>query len=143
MCKRRGYSDFTWLTEKTATSDGVFIYLVTDFAFLGTLLENDESPTSEKIYVLYDFLRMKKKIKVGQVFSHFDFLYDPLKQNPPMRLLTEEEKRLKVLDTWEAEAKIYTTDVIAKYFNAKPGDVFEILKSDRKPLVLCYRLVII
>jgi DNA-directed RNA polymerase subunit H (RpoH/RPB5) len=140
MCKRRNYSEFTWISETCATSEKK-VWLITDFAALDEF--HEQSQEEAEIVVLFEFLKMRRKVKrPAELFAHVDFVYDPLSQSPPMRLLSESEKKTKVLDNWELEAKILSTDIISRYFDAKKGDVFETIQKDRIPTIQTYRLVV-
>lgn len=141
MCSRRKYKQFIWNTDNCAITDTKTICLINNIEDLENINQLNESSL---IYVLFDYLKMKKKIKNSsiEIFSHFDFLYDPFIQCPPMRLLTDEEKQKKVLNTWEMEPKILVSDIICRYFGAKKGDVFKTLQKDRIPIIVTYRVVV-
>lgn len=136
MCKRRNYTDFSWINDKRAECNERVILLIQN----ETEIAEKEQKTF--IFVLYDYVRLRKKIKHGEVFSHLSFYYDLFQYTNPSRILTEEEKQKYKIDDWENEAKILSTDVIVEYLGARKGDIISTIKSERRPPVLSYRLVI-
>lgn len=145
MCLRRGYGKIEWDTLTIARTQDytTWIYIIESIDKIGTI-----SPDGKKILVLFDFIRMRKFFKSflgeAELFCHLDFVYDPMSQSPPMRLLNEEEKETKKInkENWEVESKILESDIIARYFGAKKGDVFEVIKNDRNPKTITYRVVV-
>jgi DNA-directed RNA polymerase subunit H (RpoH/RPB5) len=86
--------------------------------------------------------------KNSEVFFEKDLMIDVMKHKyqPKFKLLTEEEKQQKLKDyniESKFESKMLSTDPIARYFNAKPGDIFRIKRpSTFSGESFHYRLVV-
>lgn len=87
--------------------------------------------------------QLRKKFgKEKEVFFDYEFGYDPMVIKHVL-LTTEETRALDPMgSTIQNYPKILETDRIARYFNAKAGDVFAIYKSSLKE-PFNYRVVII
>jgi len=69
--------------------------------------------------------------KNSEVFFEKELMIDIIKHKyqPKFKLLTEEEKQQKLKDyniETKFESKMLSTDAVARYYNAKPGDIFRI-----------------
>lgn len=137
MCERRGYKELIWSGSTALSKDELVCVSLIE---IGTDLENTTSEGQIKIFVLFDFLPMKKALQKllveGEFWSHYDFLYDPFSQGVPMKLMKSPGKDRTM------EPKILSSDIIARYLGAKEGDVLEVLKTDRNPVTCTYRIVI-
>lgn len=86
--------------------------------------------------------------KNSEVFFEKDLMIDIIKHKyqPKFKLLTEEEKEQKLKDyniESKFESKMLSTDPVARYFNAKPGDIFRIKRpSTFSGESFHYRLVV-
>ena len=86
--------------------------------------------------------------KNSEVFFEKDLMIDIVKHKyqPKFKLLSDEEKQQKLKDyniENKFESKMLSTDVIARYFNAKPGDIFRIKRpSTFSGESFHYRLVV-
>jgi DNA-directed RNA polymerase subunit H (RpoH/RPB5) len=86
--------------------------------------------------------------KNSEVFFEKDLMIDIIKHKyqPKFKLLTEEEKEQKLKDyniENKFESKMLSTDAVARYFNAKPGDIFRIKRpSTFSGESFHYRLVV-
>ena len=86
--------------------------------------------------------------KNSEVFFEKDLMIDIIKHKyqPKFQLLSDEEKQQKLKDyniENKFESKMLSTDAIARYFNAKPGDIFRIKRpSTFSGESFHYRLVV-
>ena len=86
--------------------------------------------------------------KNSEVFFEKDLMIDIIKHKyqPKFKLLSDEEKQQKLKDyniESKFESKMLSTDAIARYFNAKPGDIFRIKRpSTFSGESFHYRLVV-
>jgi DNA-directed RNA polymerase subunit H (RpoH/RPB5) len=86
--------------------------------------------------------------KNSEVFFEKDLMVDIIKHKyqPKFKLLTEEEKQQKLKDyniESKFESKMLSTDIVARYFNAKAGDIFRIKRpSTFSGESFHYRLVV-
>jgi DNA-directed RNA polymerase subunit H (RpoH/RPB5) len=86
--------------------------------------------------------------KNSEVFFEKDLMIDIIKHKyqPKFQLLSDEEKQQKLNDyniENKFESKMLSTDAIARYFNAKPGDIFRIKRpSTFSGESFHYRLVV-
>lgn len=86
--------------------------------------------------------------KNSEVFFEKDLMIDIVKHKyqPKFKLLSDEEKQQKLKDyniESKFESKMLSTDPIARYFNAKPGDIFRIKRpSTFSGESFHYRLVV-
>jgi len=86
--------------------------------------------------------------KNSEVFFEKDLMIDIIKHKyqPKFKLLSDEEKQQKLKDyniETKFESKMLSTDAVARYFNAKPGDIFRIKRpSTFSGESFHYRLVV-
>lgn len=86
--------------------------------------------------------------KNSEVFFEKDLMINIIKHKyqPKFQLLSDEEKQQKLNDyniENKFESKMLSTDAIARYFNAKPGDIFRIKRpSTFSGESFHYRLVV-
>ena len=86
--------------------------------------------------------------KNSEVFFEKDLMIDIIKHKyqPRFKLLSNEEKEQKLKDyniENKFESKMLSTDAVARYFNAKPGDIFRIKRpSTFSGESFHYRLVV-
>ena len=86
--------------------------------------------------------------KNSEVFFEKDLMINIIKHKyqPKFQLLSDEEKQQKLKDyniENKFESKMLSTDAIARYFNAKPGDIFRIKRpSTFSGESFHYRLVV-
>ena len=86
--------------------------------------------------------------KNSEVFFEKELMIDIIKHKyqPKFKLLSDEEKQQKLKDyniENKFESKMLSTDAVARYFNAKPGDIFRIKRpSTFSGESFHYRLVV-
>ena len=92
------------------------------------------------------FTQVTKEYKNGEIFTIFEFLEDiPAKEFIPEHHLLNAEDKKELLESFGLNelGRIYSTDIMARYYGAKLNDVFRIIRPNiNSGTSIYYRLVI-
>lgn len=150
-------SEISWLCDYMGCVEleGWLVYLIKDHTILIQVKsecepENKaitEDVVTHRIFIFFSKQYVRKMPKPSmwnsttETWMSEEFFVNPVRV--PHRLLTEYEKKIRCLgESWDDEQEILVTDIVARYYNAKPGDVFEIIRN-RNPKIITYRVVVI
>jgi DNA-directed RNA polymerase subunit H (RpoH/RPB5) len=92
------------------------------------------------------YMQVNKEYKNAEIFTIFEFLEDiPAKDFIPEHILLNTDEKNELLDSFGLNelGRIYSTDIMTRYYGAKLNDVFRIIR----PNISCgtaiyYRLVV-
>jgi DNA-directed RNA polymerase subunit H (RpoH/RPB5) len=92
------------------------------------------------------YMQVSKEYKNAEIFTIYEFLEDiPSKDFIPEHILLNTDEKNELLDSFGLNelGRIYSTDIMARYYGAKLNDVFRIIR----PNISCgtsiyYRLVV-
>jgi DNA-directed RNA polymerase subunit H (RpoH/RPB5) len=92
------------------------------------------------------YMQVNKEYKNTEIFTIYEFLEDiPAKDFIPEHILLNADEKNELLDSFGLNelGRIYSTDIMARYYGAKLNDVFRIIR----PNISCgtsiyYRLVV-
>lgn len=115
------------------------LYLLKNKKDIPEVIE-DKDDFLEKKLLIYCFPlktegMRRKKLDISlsyEIFFDSDFVYDPFLVAPLHKLLTKKEmNEHERKNDFVNMPKIYESDIIARYFHAKPNQVFEINEGER------------
>jgi len=92
------------------------------------------------------YSQITKEYKNTEIFTIYEFLEDiPSKEIIPQHILLNSEEKKELFETFGLNelGRIYSTDIMARYFGAKNNDVFRIIRPNiNSGTSVYYRLVV-
>ncbi len=92
------------------------------------------------------YTQVTKDYKNAEIFTIYEMLEDiPAKEIIPQHILLDNDEKKELLDSFGLNelGRIYSTDMMARYYGAKLNDVFRIIRPNlNSGLSIYYRLVV-